>query len=104
MSELVLTAYRTGDFESRTEEYALEYVADGGPRRNLAVRYQAARAFEINAALDAAVETAREAIAGIDPELARKPSDESLAQFTWKAMQSVKYDEGAAKTSTLTLG
>ena len=67
-----------------------------------AVRYQAARAFEINAALDAAVETAREAIAGIDPELARKPSDESLAQFTWKAMQSVKYDEGAAKTSTLT--
>ena len=35
MSELVLTAYRTGDFESRTEEYALEYVADGGPRRNL---------------------------------------------------------------------
>ena len=104
MSELVLTAYRTGDFESRTEEYELEYVADGGSPRNLQVRYQAARAFEINAALDAAVETAREAIAGTDPELARKPSDESLAQFTWKAMQSVKYDEGAAKTSTLPLG
>ncbi len=103
MSELTLTAYRTGDFESRTEEYELQYAADGGSPRNLRVKYQAARAFEINAALDAAVETAREAIAEADPALARKPSDGSLAQFTWKALQSVKYGEGAAKTSTLEL-
>ena len=103
MNQLTLTAHRTGDFESRTEEYELRYVAGDGSPQNLRVKYQAARAFEINAALDAAVETARRAIAEADPELAPKPSDESLAQFTWKAMQSVKYDEGAAKTSILEL-
>lgn len=98
-----MTAYRTGDFESRTEEYDLRYAVDGGPSRDLRVKYQAARAFEINAALDAAVETARQAIADADSEPARRPSEESLAQFTWKALQSVKYEEGAEKTSTLVL-
>lgn len=103
MSELTLTARRTGDFESRTEEYELGYAVGDGPVRTLRVKYQAARAFEINASLDEAVETARQAIAEADPELASKPTDGSLAQFTWKAMQSVKYEEGGAKTSTLAL-
>ncbi len=101
MPELSCTARRIGDYESRTEEYELSYsVADDAPR-SIEVKYQAARAFEINAALDAAVETAREAIAESDPELATRPTDESLAKFSWRAIQSVKYDEGASKTSRL---
>ena len=101
MAELTCTARRIGDYESRTEEYEVSYsVADAGPR-TLEIKYQAARAFEINAALDAAVETAREAITEFDPELAQKPTDEALSKFSWRAIQSVKYDEGAAKTSRL---
>jgi hypothetical protein len=101
MVELSCTARRIGDYESRTEEYEVSYsVADASPR-SIEIKYQAARAFEINAALDAAVETAREAIAEFDPELAGKPTDESLSKFSWRAIQSVKYDEGESKTSRL---
>ena len=101
MPELSCTARRIGDYESRTEEYEVSYSVEGAGRRILQIKYQAARAFEINAALDAAVETAREAIASFDPELAAKPTDELLSKFSWRAIQSVKYDEGDAKTSKL---
>ncbi len=90
-----------GDYESRTEEYELAFSVDGSEPRTLEIKYQAARAYEINEALDACVETAREAIseAGLDA----RPTDEALSQFAWKAIQSVKYEEGAAKTSSLEL-
>lgn len=101
MPELTCTARRIGDYESRTEEYALRFSLGDAPPKELQVRYQAARAFEINAALDSAVETARAAISDADPDLAGKPTDESLQKFAWRAVQSVKYDEGAPKTSTL---
>jgi hypothetical protein len=101
MTELSCKARRIGDYESRTEEYEVSYsVGDVSPRR-LEIKYQAARAYEINAALDAAVETAREAIADYDPELSRKPTDEALSKFSWRAIQSVKYDEGESKTAQL---
>ena len=101
MPELVCTARRIGDYESRTEEYEVSYSVGGTGPHTLELQYQAARAFEINAALDAAVETAREAIAEADPDLDAKPTDESLSKFSWRAIQSVKYDEGEAKTSRL---
>lgn len=101
MPELTCTARRVGDYESRTEEYQLLFGLGEASARELRIRYQAARAFEINAALDSAVETARAAISDADPDLAGKPTDESLQKFAWRAVQSVKYDEGAAKTSTL---
>lgn len=98
MTEISCTARRIGDFESRTEEYELTFSVAGTEPRSLQVKYQAARAFEINAALDAAVETAREVIhdAGLDA----RPTDETLSQLAWKTLQSVKYDEGAAKTDS----
>lgn len=100
MPELVCTARRTGDFESRTEEYELTFSVDGA-ESSVAVKYLASRAYEINRALDSCVETAREAIS--EAGLEARPTDESLSQFSWRAMQSVKYDEGASKTSTLNL-
>lgn len=103
MSELICTARRIGDYESRTEEYELSYAVDDVPPHTRDIKYQAARAYEINAALDAAVETAREAIAEANPELAGKLTDEALSKFSWRAIQSVKYDEGASKTSRLEL-
>ena len=103
MPELDLTARRIGDFESRTEEYELLYAVGNNDPRRLQVRYQAARAYEINAALDDAVETARTAIADEDPGLAGQPTDETLSQLAWRAMQSVKYAEGASKSSSLEL-
>ena len=103
MLELVCTARRIGDFESRNEEYELAFAADGAPPKELRIRYQAARAYEINAALDRCVETARAAIAEANPNLAAKPTDGSLFQFCWKTIQSVKYDEGASKTRALEL-
>lgn len=103
MPELICTARRIGDYESRTEEYELLFGLGDAPLRELRVRYQAARAFEINAALDSAVETARAAISDAEPDLAGKPTDESLQKFAWRAVQSVKYDEGAAKTSRMDL-
>ena len=96
MPEISCTARRIGDFESRTEEYELTFFADSSEKRTLQVKYQAARAFEINAALDAAVETAREAIAAAG--LNARPTDEKLSQLAWKTLQSVKYDEGEPKT------
>ncbi|MGH3085758.1 MAG: hypothetical protein ACRDSJ_00390 [Rubrobacteraceae bacterium] len=98
MRELVCTAKRAGDFESRTEEYEL-ILSVNGAERPVFVKYLASRAYEINAALDSCVEAAREAIsaAGVDA----RPTDEQLSQFSWRAMQSVKYDEGESKTSTL---
>ncbi len=101
MPELSCTARRTGDYESRTEEYELSFSVDGAEPRMLDVKYQAARAYEITRSLDWATETARAAIADVNPDLAKSPSDESLSQFAWKAMQSVKYEEGESKTSTM---
>lgn len=101
MPELSCTARRIGDYESRTEEYDLSFSVDGSEPRTLQIKYQAARAFEITRSLDWAVETARKAIADFDPDLAKSPSDESLSQFCWKTLQSAKYEEGEAKTSTM---
>lgn len=101
MIELTCTARRTGDYESRTEEYVLSFAVGDAPPRELEVKYLASRAYEINASLDAAVETARTAIAEAKPDLAHRPTDEALSKFAWRAMQSVKYDEGASKTSSL---
>ncbi|HET7480740.1 MAG TPA: hypothetical protein VFJ72_14640 [Rubrobacteraceae bacterium] len=101
MPELICTARRIGDYESRTEEYELLFSVGEAPPRELQVRYQAARAYEINAALDSATETARAAISDAHPNLSGKPTDEALAKFAWRAVQSVKYDEGASKTSAL---
>jgi len=104
MPELSCTARRIGDHESRTEEYEVLYaVADAvavAAPRGLRVRYQAARAYEINAALDAAVETARGVLsdAGLDG-----PTHEALSKFTWRAIQSAKYEEGEPRTSRLEL-
>ncbi|CAN5618813.1 hypothetical protein BH24ACT21_BH24ACT21_12980 [soil metagenome] len=101
MPDLTCKSRRIGDYESRTEEYELSYFVGNAHPREVRVKYQAARAYEINAALDAGVETARDAIAEVDRDLAHRPTDESLAKFTWRAIQSVKYDEGGAKTSQL---
>lgn len=104
MPELHCTANRIGDLESRTEEYRVHFALDGAePGTELGIRYQAARAYEINAALDDAVGKAREAIAAEAPDLAAVPTHESLAKFTWRTVQSVKYDGGAAKTARLEL-
>ncbi|MBV9453946.1 MAG: hypothetical protein JOZ19_07490, partial [Rubrobacter sp.] len=62
-----------------------------------------ARAYEINIALEACVESARAAIAAAHPALADRPTDESLSQFSWKTLQSVKYDEGTSRTAVLGL-
>ena len=102
MPELTCRARRVGDYESRTEEYEVLYAVGEAPPRGLRIRYQAARAYEINAALDAAVEEARAAISEADPSLAQ-PTDEALSQFSWRAIQSAKYQEGAAITSRLAL-
>ena len=102
MPELTCMARRVGDYESRTEEYEVLYAVGEAPPRGLRIRYQAARAYEINAALDAAVEEARAAISGSDPEIAQ-PTDEALSQFSWRTIQSAKYQEGATATSRLAL-
>ena len=103
MPELTCMARRVGDYESRTEEYEVLYaVGEAAPPRHLRIRYQAARAYEINAALDAAVEEARAAISEADPSLAQ-PTDEALSQFSWRTIQSAKYQEGATATSRLAL-
>jgi hypothetical protein len=100
MPELACTVRRVGDYESRTEEYEVLYAVGDAAPRGLRIKYQAARAYEINAALDAAVEAARAAIseAGLEG-----PSDEALSQLTWRAIQSAKYEEGEPKTSQLGL-
>ena len=103
MPEFQCIARRIGDYESRTEEYELSFAVGDAPPKVLQVKYQAARAYEINAALDRCVETARAAIAEADPDLAGKPTDESLSQLAWKTLQSAKYEEGAPKQRTLAL-
>ncbi len=102
MPDLICAARRIGDQESRTEEYELRFSAGDEPPRILEVKYQAARAFEINAALDAAVEVARTTIAEANPDLVQ-PTDEALAKFSWRSIQSAKYEEGEPRTSTLDL-
>ena len=101
MPELICTVRRVGDYESRTEEYEVSYEV-GGATRGLRIRYQAARAFEINAALDAAVQVARSAIAEADLD-AKGATDEVLAKFSWRSIQAAKYEEGEPMTSTLDL-
>ena len=96
------TARRVGDYESRTEEYEILFAVGEAAPRGLRVKYQAARAYEINAALDAAVEAARAAISEADPSLVQ-PTDETLSQFSWRTIQSAKYQEGSAMTSRLEL-
>jgi hypothetical protein len=98
MPDLVCTVRRVGDYESRTEEYEVLYTVEGAAPRGLRIKYQAARAYEINAALDATAQTAKAALseAGL-----RAPTEGALAQFIWRAIQSAKYEEGEAKTSRL---
>ena len=103
MPELLCTARRIGDYESRTEEYELAFSVDNAPPKGLRIKYQAARAYEINAALDRCVEAARAAIAEANPDLADKPTDEALFQLSWKTLQSAKYEEGALRTRTIEL-
>jgi hypothetical protein len=100
MPELGCTVRRVGEYESRTEEYEVLYAVGGAAPRGLRIRYQAARAYEINAALDEAVEVARTAIseAGLEG-----PSDQTLSQFTWRTVQAAKYEEGEPRTSRLGL-
>jgi hypothetical protein len=99
MPQLDCTVRRIGDYESRTEEYELDFSV-GPSSRRLKIQYQAARAYEINAALDAAVGTAREAIAADDPDH-RGPTDETLAKFSWRSIQAAKYEEGKPVKSSL---
>ena len=103
MPELSCTARRIGDYESRTEEYELAFTIDDAPPTKLQIKYQAARAYEINAALEACTEYARAAIAGANPELAYRPTDESLFRLSWKTLQSAKYEEGVPKKRSLEL-
>ena len=103
MPQIQCTARRIGDYESRTEEYELSFAVDDAPPKVLQVKYQAARAFEINAALDACTETARAAIAEAVPDLTSRPTDESLTQLTWKTLQAAKYEEGGPKSRALAL-
>jgi hypothetical protein len=100
MPLLSCTVRRIGDHESRTEEYEVAYVVGRATPRVLLIKYQAARAYEINAALDAAVEMAREAIAEADPDQ-RGPTDEVLSKFSWRTIQSAKYELGASRSSSL---
>ena len=102
MPELSCTARRVGDYESRTEEYEVLYALGEAAPRGLRIKYQAARAYEINAALDAAVEAARGVISEAEPSLAQ-PTDEALSQFAWRTIQSAKYQEGSAITARLEL-
>ena len=103
MPELTCTARRVGDYESRTEEYEVLFAAGDTPPKTLRVKYQAARAYEINAGLDACVEAARAAIAEVDPDLAQRQTDEALSQLAWKTLQSAKYEQGAPQTRVLEL-
>ena len=100
MPVLSCTVRRVGDYESRTEEYEVAYAVGQTPPHGLHIRYQAARAFEINAAIDAAVEVAMEAIAEADPDQ-RGPTEEALSKFSWRAIQSAKYEQGEPRSSSL---
>ena len=100
MPVLSCTVRRVGDYGSRTEEYEVAYAVGQAPPHGLHIRYQAARAYEINAAIDAAVEVAMEAIAEADPDQ-RGPTEEALSKFSWRAIQSAKYEQGEPRSSSL---
>ena len=100
MPELKCTVRRVGDYESRTEEYDVAYAVGESKPRGLRIKYQAARAYEINAALDAAVDVARAAISDADPNL-KGPTHEAISKFSWRVIQSSKYEEGGARSSSL---
>ena len=100
MQELICTVRRVGDYDSRTEEYEVHYEAGDAQARTLQVKYQAARAYEINAALDAATEAARAVISAAGLE---GPTDEAISKFTWRTIQSAKYGEGEPESSRLGL-
>jgi len=100
MPQLSCTVRRVGDHESRTEEYEVVYAIGQATPRGLRINYQAARAYEINAAIDAAVEVAKEAIADANPNQ-RGPTDEALSKFSWRAIQSAKYERGKPRSSSL---
>ena len=100
MPELSCTVKRIGDYESRTEEYEVAYAVGQATPHGLHIKYQAARAYEINAAIDAAVEVAMKAIAEADPDH-RAPTDEALSKFSWRAIQSAKYEHGEPRSSSL---
>jgi len=102
MPELTCAARRVGDQESRTEEYELRFSVGDGRGHVVQVKYQAARAFEFFAADAAATETARAALLANDPDLP-PPTDEALAKFSWRALQSAKYEGGETRTSSLEL-
>src|SRR5919107_2158439 len=98
MPRLSCTVRRVGDHESRTEEYEVAYAAGQATPRVLHIKYQAARAYEINAARDAAVEVARGAIAEAEPDQ-RGPTEEALSKFTLRAIQLSKYEQGEYRSS-----
>jgi hypothetical protein len=100
MPQLCCTVRRVGDHESRTEKYEVAYALGRATPRVLLIKYQAARAYEINAAIDAAVEVAREVIAEADPDQ-RGPTDEALSKFSWRTIQSAKYERGEPRSSSL---
>jgi hypothetical protein len=100
MPELSCTVRRVGDLESRTEEYEVSCAVEGGRPHELSIKYQAARAYEINASLDAAGEAARAAISETCPGL-KGPTDEALSKFAWRTIQSAKYEGGEPLTSKL---
>ena len=100
MPELSCTVRRVGDYESRTEEYEVVYAVGQATPRELRIKYQAARAYEINAAIDAAVEVAREAITEAEPGQ-KGPTDEALSKLSWRTIQSAKYEQGAPRSSSL---
>jgi hypothetical protein len=100
MPQLSCTVRRVGDHESRTEEYEVVYAVGQATQHGLRINYQAARAYEINAAIDAAVEVAKQAIAEANPNQ-RGPTDEALSKFSWRAIQSAKYERGKPRSSSL---
>jgi hypothetical protein len=100
MPRLDCMVRRIGDYESRTEEYEIFFSAGQSSPHGLEIKYQAARAYEINAALDGAVQVARKAIAEQDPD-EKGPTDEALAKFSWRAIQAAKYEEGETRSSSL---
>ena len=102
MPTLICAARRIGDQESRTEEYELRFSAGEAPPEILQVKYQAARAFEINAALDAATVKARSTITKNHRD-GPQPTDEALAQLSWRTIQGAKYEGGETKVSILEL-
>jgi hypothetical protein len=100
MPQLTCTVRRVGDYESRTEEYEVAYAVGQAIPHGVHIKYQAARAYEINAAIDAAVEVAMKAIAEADPDQ-KGPTDEALSKFSWRAIQSAKYEQGEPRASSL---